>query len=160
MIFFVGCGSSNYIYWKSNFKTQEKCEKSYGVSIHIPEYLYSGKIAGIKNNKIVFLNKEINEIPEDFFEKYLVVSLRSLMNNTNIKSYPWGFVSNKPMKVINVVIYDYLIDFDKKKVILTGIINNENFKITKNFNKDYLKTYKDAFDELVLKIYKKIKGCR
>jgi hypothetical protein len=160
MIFFIGCGSSNYIYWKNNFKTQEKCEKSYGVTLDIPEYLYSGKIAGIKNNKIVFLNEKINEIPEDFFEKYLIVSLRSLMDNKNIKSYPWGFLNNKPKKVINVVIYDYLIDFDKKMVILTGIINNDNFKITKNFNKDYLKAYKNTFDELVLKIYKKIKECR
>jgi len=157
-IFFIGCGSNNnFLYWKNNFKTQEKCEKNYGVTVDIPEYLYSGKIAGIKNNKLIFLKEEINEIPEDFFEKYLIVSLRTLMNDKNIKSYPWEFINNKPKKIIKIVIYEYLVDFDKKEIILTGIINNNNFKIIKKFNKNYLKAYKNAFDELVLRVYKNLK---
>ncbi len=157
LLIFWGCSQKSYLYWKNDFKNKYKTDKKIGINVEVPEYLYSGKLVAKKNNKLILLKTEINQIPDDFFTGYLVDSLSVLAGDYNIKSYPWEFQNNKPQKIYIVKIKDYFIDFDNKKVVLIGKINNKNFNIIKRYKKDYLGAYKKVYDELVLKIFKDIK---
>ncbi|MEO1924068.1 MAG: hypothetical protein ABGX25_06120 [Nautiliaceae bacterium] len=154
LLLFVGCSKNIYIHWNIEKESQVyETNKTVAVKIELPDYMLSGNIAGVKGGKIILLDYKINEIPEDFFEKYTVEKLKNL---TGFKVCSLWDTENFNV-LVDIKILDYYVDFDKKEVVLKAEVFDKKFKRIINFKGDFLKAYQEAYDELLNFIAIKLK---
>ena len=144
---FIGCGSSEYFYWDVNVSKSVK--KKVPISISFPDYMKSGYVVGMDGDKFIYLNYQIPETVEKFYGEYLIKSLQKYGIGARI--YPWGF-NRKINHVVNIKIIDYYIDLKNKRAVLRVGCCNKRYVFEKKYKDNYLKAYKEVFDEMIKKI--------
>jgi len=153
LIFFIGCSNKEYVIWKNNIKNAhiQKINKTIGINLQIPEYMLSGNFVEIKKNKLIYLNKEIPQIPKIFFENYLIINLNNNLK-CNIREYPWDFTNEKPFRVYFIKIKDFY--KEGNFYVLNYLINNKYFSIKSRYKKD---GFRKTFDKMIYNIKKNLK---
>ena len=152
-LIFIGCSNKEYVIWKNNMKNTQiqKINKTIGIHLQIPEYMLSGNFIEIKKNKLIYLNKEIPQIPKNFFENYLITKLNNNLK-CNIQEYPWNITNKKPYKIYFIKIKDFYKEGDF--YVLNYLLNKKYFSIRRRYNKN---GFKKIFDFMINNIENIIK---
>ena len=153
LILFIGCSNKKYVIWKNNMKNTQiqKINKTIGINLQIPEYMLSGNFVEIKKNKLIYLNREIPQIPKNFFENYLISKLNNNLK-CSIQEYPWNFTNKKPYKIYFIKIKDFYKEGDF--YVLNYLLNNKYYSIRRRYNKN---GFKKIFDLMINNIENIIK---
>ena len=153
VLFFAACSKTSYLHWETNTEYKILTNKTVAFKIELPDYMLSGNIAGVKRGKIILLDYKINEIPENFFERYSIEKLKRFTGFKVCSFWDTNFFDI----LVDTKIIDYYIDFDKKEVVLKAEVFDKKFKRIINFKGDFLKAYQEAYDEFLIFIANNIK---
>ncbi len=152
LFFLIGCSSgTQYFYWDINFPIQKKetVKKSIPVEIILPDYLKSGKILLLKNQKFIFSKYEIPSTPDEFYSRYFINRLS--MMGIEAKLYPWDY-DYVPKKIYKIRIIDYFVNTDKKEVLLKAVFKNKKMIFKQKYKNDFLNAYKKVYNKLIKKV--------
>ena len=153
VLFFAACSKTSYLHWETNTEYKILTNKTVAFKIELPDYMLSGNIAGVKRGKIILLDYKINEIPENFFERYSIEKLKRFTGFKVCSFWDTNFFDI----LVDTKIIDYYIDFDKKEVVLKASVGKRIYENRLKFKKDFLEAFRYAYDEFLIFIANNIK---